>query len=81
MASQRAGSPLGTHRERLVRKVVQRWAELLAANKDNATDKALVATAIVHGLTLVSRNAKDTEGLGAPVLDPARKPAKKRHEP
>lgn len=56
--------------------VARRWGEMLAANKDNPTDKALVATAIVHGLTLVSLNASDVKGLGAPVLDPGRKPAK-----
>ena len=33
-------------------------------------DGLLVATAIVHGLTLVTRNERDCAGRGAPTLDP-----------
>ena len=31
---------------------------------------APVATALVHGLTLVTRNARDFEGAGVIVIDP-----------
>jgi len=34
------------------------------------TDGLLVATAIVHGLTLVTRNERDCAGRGAPTLNP-----------
>lgn len=33
-------------------------------------DGLMAATALVHGLTLVSRNARDVAGTGAIVLDP-----------
>jgi predicted nucleic acid-binding protein len=33
-------------------------------------DMLIAATAQVHGLTLVTRNARDFEGCGIPVLDP-----------
>lgn len=33
-------------------------------------DGLLAATALVHDLTLVTRNAADVTGLGAKVLDP-----------
>lgn len=39
-----------------------------------AIDGLLVATALQHGLTLVTRNTAHTEGLGAEVLDPWRRP-------
>lgn len=33
-------------------------------------DALITATAQVHGLTVVSRNVRDLDGLGVPVLDP-----------
>jgi predicted nucleic acid-binding protein len=33
-------------------------------------DMLIAATAQVHGLTLVTRNARDFDGCGVPVLDP-----------
>lgn len=33
-------------------------------------DMLIAATAQVHGLTLVTRNARDFDGCGIPVLDP-----------
>jgi predicted nucleic acid-binding protein len=35
-----------------------------------AIDSLLAATALVHGLTVVTRNAKDFEGLGLAVINP-----------
>ncbi|MFL5539628.1 MAG: type II toxin-antitoxin system VapC family toxin [Longimicrobiaceae bacterium] len=34
------------------------------------TDGLIVATAIVHGMTLVTRNERDCAGRGAPALNP-----------
>jgi predicted nucleic acid-binding protein len=33
-------------------------------------DGWLAATALIHGLTLVTRNTADVEGSGVPVLNP-----------
>ncbi|BCX80955.1 toxin FitB [Methylomarinovum caldicuralii] len=35
-------------------------------------DALIAATAIVHGLTVVTRNARDFQGLPVPVIDPWR---------
>ena len=35
-----------------------------------AIDSLLAATATLHGMTLVTRNLRDVEGLGAPTLSP-----------
>ncbi|HNR86711.1 MAG TPA: type II toxin-antitoxin system VapC family toxin [Spirochaetota bacterium] len=35
-------------------------------------DMLIAATALVHGLTVVTRNGRDFEGCGVPVLDPFR---------
>lgn len=53
----------------------RRWAELLAAlrSTDRAMpikDSLIATTALVAGLTLVTRNARDFEPAGVPVLDP-----------
>ncbi len=43
-----------------------------------AIDGLLAATALTHGLTLVTRNDRDVDGLGASVLNPF-KDAEHRH--
>ena len=44
-----------------------------AANRTVAPiDGLIAATALAHGLTIVSRNVRNFAGLGAPVLDPWR---------
>ena len=52
--------------------VADRWGQLVAAagRPLPAIDSLLAATALVHGLTLVTRNAKDFEGLGLAVINP-----------
>ena len=52
--------------------VADRWGRLVAeaGRPLPAIDSLLVATAAQHGMTLVSRNVRDVEGLGAPVLSP-----------
>jgi len=52
--------------------VADRWGQLVAAagRPLPAIDSLLAATALVHGLTVVTRNAKDFEGLGMAVINP-----------
>ncbi len=52
-----------------------RWAELLANLRSQGAampikDSFIAATALTHGLTLVTRNRKDFEATGLDVLDP-----------
>lgn len=51
--------------------VADRWGQLVAAagRPLPAIDSLLAATALVHGLTMVTRNAKDFEGLGLTVIN------------
>lgn len=52
--------------------VAGRWGELLAAagRPMPAIDTLLAATAATAGLTLVTRNVRDFEGLGIKVVNP-----------
>lgn len=50
--------------------VVAEWARLLGAKEKDVRDRALAATARVHGLVLVTRNIKDVRGCIVQVLDP-----------
>lgn len=50
--------------------VVAEWTRLLGAKDKNQRDRALAATARVHGFILVTRNVGDVRGCGVDVLDP-----------
>lgn len=52
--------------------VADRWGRIVAhaGRPLPSIDSLLIATAVQHGMTLVSRNLRDVEGLGAPVLSP-----------
>jgi hypothetical protein len=50
--------------------VVAEWARLLGAKDKNQRDRALAATARVHGFVLVTRNVVDVTGCDVDVLDP-----------
>jgi hypothetical protein len=50
--------------------VMAEWARLLGAKDKNQRDRALAATARVHGFVLVTRNIDDLRGCGVQVLDP-----------
>lgn len=53
-------------------RVADRWGRLMAQAKRPlpAIDSLLAATALVHGLTLVSRNVRDFQHPDLQVLDP-----------
>lgn len=50
--------------------VTARWAAIAAARTLPAIDSLIAATALAHGLTVVTRNVKDFEGVGVPCHDP-----------
>jgi len=52
--------------------VADRWGRVQAAARRTlpAIDGLLAATALQHGLTLVTRNVKDFAGLGLPLINP-----------
>jgi len=47
------------------------WARLMHGKADRLIEDAMIAaTAIVHGLTVVTRNLRDFERFGVPTLNP-----------
>jgi predicted nucleic acid-binding protein len=50
--------------------VAETWGRLGAMRPIPPEDGLLAATALVHRLTLVTRNVKNVEGLGVPLLNP-----------
>jgi predicted nucleic acid-binding protein len=50
--------------------VAATWGRLSALRSVPVIDALLAATALVHGLVLVTRNTADVAGLGVQVLDP-----------
>lgn len=46
------------------------WGRLRVPRYENALDKQIAATALIYGLTLVTRNSKDFESLGLRLLNP-----------
>lgn len=53
-------------------RVADRWGRLVAqaGRAVPAIDSLLAATALAHGLTLVTRNVRDFQHLGLAVIDP-----------
>ena len=50
--------------------VARVWGELSAQRPRPVVDTLLAATALVHGLTLVTRNTADVEDTGVKLLNP-----------
>ena len=47
-----------------------RWGRLSGAFGDEGVDPLIAATALEHGLTVVTHNVRHFEPAGVPVLDP-----------
>ena len=54
----------------VTREISDRWGEMCARRPLPVIDSLLAATAAELGLTLVTRNTRDFEGLGISALDP-----------
>ncbi|BCP53161.1 twitching motility protein PilT [Kaistia sp. 32K] len=50
--------------------VALRCAPLHVPDRRNDRDAYIAATALVHGMTVVTRNTNDFEGTGVPLLNP-----------
>ena len=50
--------------------IAQLWGKLRAPHPENALDKQIAATAMIYGLTVVTRNDRDFLKTGATVLNP-----------
>jgi predicted nucleic acid-binding protein len=46
------------------------WADLRVPNHENILDKFIAATALLHSLQVVTRNVKDFEKTGVPIVNP-----------
>jgi predicted nucleic acid-binding protein len=59
-------------------RTARRWGTLSAALGNDSADLMIAATALEHGLTVVTRNVTDFEPTGVAVLDPSsRRPNRK----
>jgi predicted nucleic acid-binding protein len=50
--------------------VATRCAHLHVPDRRNEADALIAATALVHGLIVVTRNVRDFEGMGVVLIDP-----------
>lgn len=64
---------LHLHRDRLIGvdlAIARRWGRLSAGLGHDGADLLLAATALEHGLTVVTRNVRHFQPTGVPVLNP-----------
>ncbi len=52
------------------RSIARLWGELSAGRSPPAIDTLIAATALVHGLTLVTRNVRDFAETGVDIVNP-----------
>lgn len=50
--------------------IAQLWGRLRVPHHENAIDKLIVATALIHDLTVITRNHDDFAKTGVRVVDP-----------
>lgn len=50
--------------------IAQLWGRLRVPHPAHALDKQIAATALIYGLTVVTRNQRDFEATGVPILNP-----------
>ena len=54
----------------------RRWAQLLHHRSDDLVEDAMIAaTALIHNLTVVTRNVRDFDQFGVRILNPFSEPA------
>jgi predicted nucleic acid-binding protein len=51
-------------------RIAQEWGRLNALTPHNTVDSLIAATALVHGLTVVTRNTADFQGCEVALLNP-----------
>jgi len=51
-------------------RIARLWGELPASGAVPVVDTLIAATALIHGLTLVTRNTEDVRTTGVVILDP-----------
>lgn len=52
------------------REVAELWGRLRVPDPANSTDKLIAATALINGLTVVTRNVRHYRATGVPLLNP-----------
>lgn len=50
--------------------IAEVWGRLRVPNHEHAIDKQIAATALIHDLTVVTRNVDDFSGCGVQLLNP-----------